>query len=309
VLSFRVPGQIFDLPIKVGQLVGQGETVARLDDGEYRSEVTRLDSELNGALSDFKAKDEQYKRVAALVESGTYPQARGDEARGARDSAAARVESVRAALSRAQMDLDSATLMAPFDGRIVAVYPQTFEEVRAQQQIARLLDMHRIEALIDIPETLISLVPLIETVGARFDAFPDVELEGRIVEIGAEASQTTRTYPVTIVMDQPESAVILPGMAGTFWAKDVTAGQVAEAIVVPPAALRPRAPGSAEMAVWVIDPATRTVALRPVRLGPVVRGGVQIAEGLLVGEWVATAGANTLIEGEHVRLPKAEPAS
>ncbi len=308
VLSFRVPGRIQEIPVRVGELVDQGATVATLDDAQYLSEVTRLQAELTAAQADLTNSEEQYVRIAALVANGTYAEARGDEALGDRDSAAAHVELVRAALSGAQIDLESTTLDAPFKGTVVAIYPETFEEVRTQQQVARLLDISRIEAVIDIPETLISLMPLVETVGARFDAFPNVELEAEIVEIGAEASQVTRTFPVTVVMDQPDGAVILPGMSGSFWAKTVSAGQATEAIVIPPSALRPREPGSSEMAVWVIDEDAKTVSSRPVELGSVVKGGVQITKGLSVGEWVAIAGANTLTEGEEVRLPDAEAA-
>jgi RND family efflux transporter MFP subunit len=309
VLSFRVPGRIEGLPLSVGDLVDQGTIVATLDDAPYLSEVTRIQAELTAAQAVLTNSEEQYKRVATLVADGVYAAARGDEALGDRDGAAATVESVRAALAGAQINLESTTISAPFKGTIVAIYPQTFEEVRAQQQVARLLDLRRIEAVIDVPETLISLVSQIETVAARFDAFPEMEIEAKVTEIGAEASQVTRTFPVTIVMDQPDGAVILPGMSGSFWANSVSVDRSIEAIVIPPSALKPREQGSAEMAVWVIDAASRTVSSRPVVLGPVVTGGVQVAEGLEVGDWVAIAGANSLTEGEEVRLPDVEPAS
>ena len=47
-----------------------------------------------------------------------------------------------------------------------------------------------------------------------FDALPGIEISAKIKEIGKEASQATRTYPVTLVMDQPPGTEILPGMAG-----------------------------------------------------------------------------------------------
>jgi RND family efflux transporter MFP subunit len=309
VLSFRVPGRVLDIPVKVGQVVENGEAVAKLDDAPYRADVTRLESDLNAAMADFRAKDEQYKRVLPLVQSGTYSKARLDASQGERDSAEARVESVRAALTKASLDLGDTTLAAPFAGRVVAVYPKSFEDVRAQQQIVRLLDLRRIEVVVDIPETLIALAPLVDTVSVRFDAFHDVELTGTISEIGAEASRTTRTYPVTVVMDQPDNVAILPGMAGTVRVKSVKAGvDGALSRVVPPAALRPVKPGGDALGLWVVDPTTKTVSLRPVSVGRTVRGGVEIADGISAGEWVVMAGANSLVEGEQVRLPETERA-
>jgi RND family efflux transporter MFP subunit len=304
-LTFRVSGQIASLPVRVGQKIEPGTIVATLDDSSYRSDVTRLQADLDQANADLQLKSDQYERILPLVKSGTYPKARGDDALSAREGAAARVQSVRSALQRAQIDLDQTILKAPFAGRVVAVYPEVFEEVRAQQQIVRLLDLLRLEAVIDVPETLITLVPLVGTIEARFDAYPNVVLKGEVVEIGTEASQLTRTFPVTIAMDQSTDAnvAILPGMAGNFRVASVNEGEAAKQLVVPPDAVRPLEPGKEPLAVWVVDPATAKVALRPVRVGRVVQGGVQITDGLKAGEWVVTAGANSLAEGEVVRLP------
>jgi multidrug efflux pump subunit AcrA (membrane-fusion protein) len=55
----------------------------------------------------------------------------------------------------------------------------------------------------------------VKKVACRFDAFPDRDFLGQVTKIGSEASQTTRTYPVTVQIEQPEDVQILPGMAAT----------------------------------------------------------------------------------------------
>jgi RND family efflux transporter MFP subunit len=277
--------------------------IARLDTSTFSADVARLEADLVAAEADADAKEQQYERVMKLVESGTYSEARGDQARGARDSAAAVVQSVRFALHRTRLDLSFTVLTAPYTGQIVNVYAEDFEEVRAQQSIARLLDTTMIEMVVDIPETLISLTPQVETTTVVFDAFPDVELVATIKEIGAEASQTTRTYPVTMIMEQPEDVLILPGMAGTARAREVRSGIPDSGITVPPGSVRPTGSGADAFAVWVVDPASGTVALRSVTTGRVLSSGIQILDGLSEGEWVVTAGVNSLVEGQKVRLP------
>ena len=60
--------------------------------------------------------------------------------------------------------------------------------------------------------------------------------------------------------------------------------------------------------VWVIDAAGGTVARRTVQVQrPSARGAV--VEGLEVGEWIATAGAATLVEGQTVRRLGADETS
>ena len=237
-----------------------------------------------------------------LVKKGTYSEAQGDAARGQRDSAAARVDSVRSALKRAELDLSYTVLEAPYAGRIVTVYAEDFEEVTAKEPIARLLDLSKIEIVVDIPETLITLAPLVEELTVNFDAFPGLELIGVIKEVGSEASQTTRTYPVTVVMDQPEDAVILPGMSGWARVSKAKRPDLTEGLVVPTSALRPLDAGSDQMAVWIVDEASKTVSLRPVEVGRLLAVGTEVTDGLSLGEWIVTAGTFSLTENQQVRL-------
>ncbi|MBC7683322.1 MAG: efflux RND transporter periplasmic adaptor subunit [Ferruginibacter sp.] len=80
------------------------------------------------------------------------------------------------------------------------------------------------------------------------------------------------------------------------------------AVVVPVTAMRFRGgEGSAGNYVYVVDLATRTVALRPVKGGPATADKVVITEGLRVGESVITEGADRLKDGASVTLPGDAP--
>jgi hypothetical protein len=86
---------------------------------------------------------------------------------------------------------------------VAAKHVDSFQTVQAKQSIVRLLDVSRIEVTVQIPESLISLIPQVKKVACRFDAFPNREFFGQVTKIGSEAWQTTRTYPVTVQIDQP----------------------------------------------------------------------------------------------------------
>ena len=75
---------------------------------------------------------------------------------------------------------------------------------------------------------MISLTPYLTDIVCVFDTFPDREIPAQIKEVGTEASTTTRTYPVTFIMDQPDDTKILPGMAGMVSARAKMAGDTAE---------------------------------------------------------------------------------
>ena len=57
-------------------------------------------------------------------------------------------------------------------------------------------------------------MPQATNIEVVFDTYPDLNIPAEIKEIGTEASATTRTYPITLIMDQPEDVQVLPGMAG-----------------------------------------------------------------------------------------------
>jgi multidrug efflux system membrane fusion protein len=54
-------------------------------------------------------------------------------------------------------------------------------------------------------------------------------------------------------------------------------------------------------AVWVYDPQTRQVDLRPVSIAQYREDGVLVHEGVRNGEWIVAAGVHKLTEGQKVR--------
>ena len=54
------------------------------------------------------------------------------------------------------------------------------------------------------------------------------------------------------------------------------------------------------IAAWL--PTSNEVAVRPVKTGPLTSFGIAVTEGLSIGEWVVTAGVNSLRESQEVRI-------
>ncbi len=216
----------------------------------------------------------------------------------------AQVQSLEASLTLAKDRWRYTYLRAPFAGTVVAKYVENFEDVRAKQPIVRIVDTSKIEIVINVPEGSISLVPLVTDVTCTFDALPDNPLPAVVKEIGVEASQSTRTYPVTLIMDQPEEITILPGMAGRVRGR-VNAPKAEEG------GLQVEIPESSVFEqddkhwVWVIestDNRSGAVRLREVSIGKLSSRGLRLVSGLQSQELVATAGVPFLKAGQEVRL-------
>ncbi len=302
-LAFRVAGPLVYLPVKVGDQIQEGDLIARIDPRDFEVAVRNAEGSLQRAQATRARAQADLDRNTRIREqsAGAVTQATIDENREAVNVAAAEIIVWESTLTASKDALTDTELRAPFSGTIVATFAENFENVRAQQMIVRLLDISKIEFEVNIPESMISLVPYVQDLKVRFDAFPEVELSAEGKEVGAEASPTTRTFPVTLVMDQPAGVTILPGMAGRVQGATRATGEGDQVnIVVPASAVFSPNQGS-ETFVWVIDPTANTVKRRAVQLGLVTNGGFLVESGLKAGELIATAGANFLKEGQQVQ--------
>ena len=146
--------------------------------------------------------------------------------------------------------------------------------------------------VINVSESQIANLHHIEKLEVEFDALPGLRLPATITEVGREASLTTRTFPVTLSMAQPDDQKVMAGMAGTAFASTGVSAEETSGYIIP-------------SKVWVVG-ADSTVTSRKIVVGRVTAGGVQVIEGLNAGDRIATAGLHTLAEGQQVNVAGAE---
>jgi RND family efflux transporter MFP subunit len=307
-LSFRVAGPVIRFPVNVGDEVPKGQELARIDPRDFEIEVRNVQGQLEREKAVLKRAEADYERVVRIKKQdpGAVSQSLIDRNRQLVDSTRANIRSLQASVASARDKLSYTYLKAPFNGIVTSTYVENYEDVKAKQPIVRLIDHSQIEMIVNIPEDMIYQTDYLKAAGkaliVRFDTFPDREIEAEIKEIGKEASKTTRTYPVTLIMDQPEDVKILPGMAG----KATRAVAVPEmkdqpGMVIPETAVF--SPEDTDTTfVWVIDDQKKTAGKREVKTGELLDTGIAITGGLKPGEWIATAGVHYLQEGQQVRI-------
>jgi RND family efflux transporter MFP subunit len=290
-LGFEVTGQLIERPVKVGDEVQAGTVMARLDPRDYENALVRAKAERDRARA-------FHERVAEAAKTGAVARQDVDDAR-------ARFNQAEAEVKIQQKAVDDTRIVAPFDGIVSQTFVDNFQNVRAKQPVIRLLDVSRIEMIIDIPEAFINLAPYVKDLRVRFDALPGKELRATIKQIGGEASQATRTYPVTLIMDPSgQGAEVKPGMAG-----EATAGRIEipddlrqDGVEVPASALfSPDGTAPEDTFVWVVDEQTKTVHRRKVTTGELTERGGTLVQGLEAGERIVTAGVSYLRDGQKVR--------
>lgn len=118
-LSFRVSGQIVDLPIRSGQNIAKGDIVAQLDKRDFEAEITRLASQLEQAQAqltvltsgaraeDVAALEAGVRAVEAEVEAARDQLSRSERLFKRQVVAKAKVDQDRTALRVAQAELEA----------------------------------------------------------------------------------------------------------------------------------------------------------------------------------------------------------
>lgn len=303
-LSFTVAGTVRRVTVSVGDSVGGGAPIAELDPSDYALQVQDAEAAARRAEAESRNAASTYERVQRLYENNNASASDLSSARAGAEAAEAALESARSRLALARSQLEDTRLNAPVAGRVAAVTVEEGENVRAGQTVAVLTSGSRMEVEVGIPEVLIARVGRGDRVGVRFDALGDRTLGGRVTEVSVTADDRMNTYPVTVLLDAPDPD-LRPGMVG-----EVAFGFEAEGggprIFVPPAAVGQDRQGRF---VYVLEPdpdpgsEAGSVRRRPVRVGELTSGGLEILGGLEDGERVVTAGVSRIQDGQRVRVP------
>jgi RND family efflux transporter MFP subunit len=287
-LGFELSGTVIERPVDKGDWVKKGQLLAKLDPRDFANDLKAARAERDRAKA-------YYDRISIAVKSGAVSKQDLTDAQARLDVASAQVR-----IKRKQ--LDDSEIIAPFDGIIGSTFVENFQRVRPKQVVLRLLDISKIEFTVNIPETIISNVRHVTKLWVVFDAFPDNKIPATIKEVGAEASLTTRTFPVTLIMDQPADIQILPGMAGFVAGEgDLPGDNDRRGVTVPIGAVFTPDTETKSYA-WIIDRDSMTVNRRSVKTGAMLANGIIVQEGISPGDWIVTAGLHTLQEGQQVTI-------
>lgn len=296
-LSFRVDGEIIELPAKVGLEVAEGELIARLDPTDYRINMREAEAQLAQATANYTQLKADYERMQQLIASNSISRAEFDQAEAAYRSSSAQVSAARERLDQARQKLKYTELLAPVAGTIAEVPLDLHQTVAAGTPVVRLSSLGEMEFSTGLPERHIGLMQNGQEAIIRFESLPGREYHARTVEVGV-ASGTLSVYPVTLRLTDNDGRV-LDGMVGE--ASFIFPNQ-GERVLVPPQAVASDADGGRY--VWVVggDEGARQAHRRDVSVGQLAPDGLEITDGLAPGDVVVVRGVHRLTEGRQVRL-------
>lgn len=181
-------------------------------------------------------------------------------------------------VQQAQLDLDNATLVAPYDGVVGAVSANLGEQVTSATPILTLVDPKAVRVDATVDETDVGRIALGKPAQVTFDAIPGRTFAGKVVAIAPNAvvQQGLATYTVSIGLD--DTTGVPPGLTANV---ALVAAERQNVVLVPTRAIK-RYGGSPTVDVLTGD---RTDT-RAIKTGLANHQYTEVTEGLAEGETV-----------------------
>ncbi len=295
--SFPASGRIVAMSVSRGDHVTAGTELARIDSVQQEQALRSAEAALVTAQATAAKARDDADRQDGLLEQGATT-------RSARDAAADTLRAAEAGVAQAQADLDRArkaladtVLTAPSEATVTDKMAEVGQVVGAAQPVLSLAIGDRYDAIFQVPEVLLTVLPPAPPQVMLFPVDrPDEAVAGTPRMISPLVDPHTGTVKVTVAMSS------LPG--GLRFG-DAIVGTVEEAdaprVILPWSAITADAQGPA---VWVVDPATHAVSLRRVQILRYETGRVVLSGGLEDGEEVVGLGSSLLYPGRIVRGEK-----
>ena len=299
-LSFRSSGILTELNIKLGQQVKKGEMLARLDNVTARLNYESALASQSSAESQMNTAKLALDRIRVLYAKGSASLTDFESAKNSYKTAEQGYESAKRSVAIQQEQIRFGYLYAPEDGVITSISAEVDETISAGQPIAVMNAGTEMQIALGFPESIINEISPGMPVTVRLPAHSEREFKGKITELSPAVDNNTATYPARIQVEDPES-LIKSGMAANVTLTMGSDPQSATVLTVPPEAVGEDSQGRF---VFVIDetPETPVVRRTPVELGPLDSRGFAVLSGLERGQKVATAGLQTLLDGQEVSL-------
>jgi HlyD family secretion protein len=235
-----VSGNVAALHADFNKQVKKGDLLAELDPVPFQEKVDQARASLQKAEVDARNTQISLRRQKALWDQQLAAQADLDQAQANYDSAVAAVGQAKASLAQAETDLRNSKIIAPIDGVVVDRQYDVGQPVAASFQAPTIFtiaqDLTKMQASADVSESDIGMCKVGQPVRFTVDAYPDQTFRGTIsqIRLNATVNQNVVTYPVIIMVDNPDLA-LRPNMTANV---TIDVATVRDVLRIPNGALR-----------------------------------------------------------------------
>jgi RND family efflux transporter MFP subunit len=232
-ISSEISEKIKKINCDVGDKVLQGEVLAETDD-EFREISLQIKRALLRKAEASKAKvQKDSKKSRRLFKEGVISDSNADNTLMEQQFAEAELSLARSEVRAAEKELRDTKIKAPFNGKIALKNVELGKLVTPGQNIFTLVDIQKIKIVVHVSELDIAKIETNNTATIVLDSLGGETYKGRVTTIGVKADESTRSFPVEIIVDNPQEK-LLPGMVASV---SVLSAKPKKLILIPPNAV------------------------------------------------------------------------
>lgn len=197
-MAFLISAPIKEILVKEGEAVHAGQALIRLDTPDLDFAVKAAEAAVRAAQAEVNRMNTAYKRV---FQGDRFVYVRAPLER--REQAQARLEAAQAALDAARAAQAQDTLIAPFDGVVVAIHVEPGELVQPHQPVLVIGDLQHLQIeTTDLSERQVFHVHIGQKARVRFKAF-DQDFPATVITVAPKGERVGGdvVYRVRLVLD------------------------------------------------------------------------------------------------------------
>ena len=307
VISARVRGTVGEMRVQVGDRVAKGDVIAKLISDMLQSqrelkqaELAEYTARVRTARAQLGLTQQELSRLQRLRRSAAFSQARFEDKRqevtrvsSVLAEANAKVNQAQAELKMANIDLDDATIRAPFSGVVSKRHTDIGTYLGVGSPVATLINDHDLEVEAEVPSIRLHGLDPGTEVTVEFEDNRIFKATVRAIVPEENALARTRT-----VRFKPDFGANGKRVAVNQSVRLVIpTGPTRELVTVHKDAILQR--GGGPVVYVIVD---NQAIQRPVKLGQAYASRFQVLEGLKPGELVVIRGNERLRPGQRVQI-------
>lgn len=290
----ELPGTVVQTYADIGQRVGAGQPLARIDDRAIRDQATSSRTGVSTASTAYDVARRELERAEALYQAGAIAQRNVELARSQASAAGAQLANARAMQSSAEKTLQSTQVRAPFAGVVATRLASAGDVVNPGAPLFTVVDPGTMRLEASVPANALALVRVGLPVEFTVNGYPDRRFAGRVTRVSPSADPATGQVRIVASIPNPGSTLV-----GGLFAEGRLASETRTGLVVPQSALDDR---GLRPAVIVIKGGVAQRREVVVGLRDAEHETVELRSGVAAGDTVLVGAARGITPGSRVQV-------
>lgn len=293
VVASEVSGIVKNFPVQEGDYVKKGQILAEL-------KTTNLDLLVKAAVAvreetrtNLEHAKKELERYTSLKKADSIADRQYDEALYTHNALAEQLKQREARIEQLKYEIRQKKVRAPFSGFISEEHTQVGEWINPGGPVVTLIDLEKIRITVDVPERYAVMVKPDTQVDVEIPSLGADPYQGKIHALLPQGDPESRTFPVRILLTNPEMK-IKSGMEAMV---RFSMNETTTATLVPKDAVVTS--GANRMVYVVMD--GKAVPMT-VKIKGYYDGSVSVEGGIEAGMEVVVRGNERLLPGQPVKI-------